>query len=136
MEDMEFPAPSEGIVLTHFVVAADIAASQDFYAGVLGGVTVMEGGPTIVKLANSWSISAKYVGVQFSTEHPLSMLLQGHMLGLDMCGPNAVATVFASLHTKSVAATGFKTTSSRERLPLLQRGFSPLKGHVVVGCAS
>ncbi len=56
MEDMEFPAPSEGIVLTHFVVAADIAVSQDFYAGVLGGVTVMEGGPTIVKLANSWII--------------------------------------------------------------------------------
>jgi catechol 2,3-dioxygenase-like lactoylglutathione lyase family enzyme len=53
---MEFPAPSEGIVLTHFVVAADVAASQQFYAGVLGGVTVMEGGPTIVKLANSWII--------------------------------------------------------------------------------
>jgi catechol 2,3-dioxygenase-like lactoylglutathione lyase family enzyme len=53
---MEFPAPSEGIVLTHFVVAADVAASQQFYAGVLGGVTVMQGGPTIVKLANSWII--------------------------------------------------------------------------------
>jgi catechol 2,3-dioxygenase-like lactoylglutathione lyase family enzyme len=53
---MEFPAPSEGIVLTHFVVSADVAASQQFYAGVLGGVTVMEGGPTIVKLANSWII--------------------------------------------------------------------------------
>ena len=56
MEDMEFPAPSEGIVLTHFIVSADIAASQEFYADVLGGVPVMEGGPTIVKLANSWII--------------------------------------------------------------------------------
>ncbi len=56
MADMEFPAPSEGIVLTHFVVSADVAASQQFYAGVLGGVTVMEGEPTIVKLANSWII--------------------------------------------------------------------------------
>ncbi len=56
MTDMEFPAPSEGIVLTHFVVSADVGASQQFYAGVLGGVTVMEGGPTIVKLANSWII--------------------------------------------------------------------------------
>jgi catechol 2,3-dioxygenase-like lactoylglutathione lyase family enzyme len=53
---MEFPAPSEGIVLTHFVVSADVGASQQFYAGILGGVTVMEGGPTIVKLANSWII--------------------------------------------------------------------------------
>ncbi len=56
MADMEFPAPLEGIVLTHFVVSADVAASQHFYAGVLGGVTVMEGGPKIVKLANSWII--------------------------------------------------------------------------------
>jgi predicted enzyme related to lactoylglutathione lyase len=56
MEDMQFPAPAEGIVLTHFVVARDVAASRDFYAGVLGGTTVMDGGPTIVKLANSWII--------------------------------------------------------------------------------
>ena len=56
MEDTPFPAPSEGIVLTHFVVSRDVAASRDFYAGVLGGTTVMDGGPTIVKLANSWII--------------------------------------------------------------------------------
>ena len=56
MEDMQFPAPSEGIVLTHFVVSRDVAASRDFYAGVLGGTTVMDGGPAIVKLANSWII--------------------------------------------------------------------------------
>ena len=56
MEDMQFPAPTEGIVLTHFVVSRDVAASRDFYADVLGGTTVMDGGPTIVKLANSWII--------------------------------------------------------------------------------
>ena len=53
---MEFPAPAEGIVVTHFVVAADVAASTDFYTEVLGGTTVMEGSPSIVKLANSWII--------------------------------------------------------------------------------
>ena len=53
---MEFPAPAEGIVVTHFVVAADVAASADFYTGVLGGTSVMEGTPSIVKLANSWII--------------------------------------------------------------------------------
>ena len=52
----EFPAPSEGIVLTHFVVAADVERSRNFYADVLGGETVMEGEPTIVQLANSWII--------------------------------------------------------------------------------
>ncbi len=56
MEDMEFPAPAEGIVLTHFVVSADVAASLDFYVRILGGVPVMEGEPSIVKLANSWII--------------------------------------------------------------------------------
>ena len=53
---MEFPAPVEGIVLTHFIISADVAASRDFYMGVLGGTAVMEGEPSIVKLANSWII--------------------------------------------------------------------------------
>jgi hypothetical protein len=33
----DFPAPSEGFVLTHFIVAADVNRSRDFYVGVLGG---------------------------------------------------------------------------------------------------
>jgi catechol 2,3-dioxygenase-like lactoylglutathione lyase family enzyme len=40
----DFPAPSEGFVLTHFIVA------------VLGGSVVLDGEPTIVKLANGWVI--------------------------------------------------------------------------------
>jgi len=56
MSDSDFPAPSEGFVITHFLVSADVAASRDFYSDVLGGETVMDGGPTIVKLANTWII--------------------------------------------------------------------------------
>ncbi len=56
MEEMEFPAPTEGIVVTHFVVSANVPASVDFYARVLGGKPVMEGEPSIVKLANTWII--------------------------------------------------------------------------------
>lgn len=52
----EFPAPREGFVLTHFVVAADVERSRAFYAGVLGGEVVLEGEPTIVQLANGWVI--------------------------------------------------------------------------------
>jgi catechol 2,3-dioxygenase-like lactoylglutathione lyase family enzyme len=52
----ELPAPRQGIVLTHFIVAADVERSRAFYAGVLGGETVLEGEPTIVQLANSWII--------------------------------------------------------------------------------
>ncbi|MCI0570393.1 MAG: VOC family protein [Myxococcaceae bacterium] len=50
----ELPEPKEGFVLTHFIVSRDVRRARDFYVGVLGGKTVLEGEPTIVKLANSW----------------------------------------------------------------------------------
>jgi catechol 2,3-dioxygenase-like lactoylglutathione lyase family enzyme len=52
----EFPAPTEGIVLTHFIVSADVERSRRFYTEVLGGETVRSGEPTYVALANSWII--------------------------------------------------------------------------------
>jgi catechol 2,3-dioxygenase-like lactoylglutathione lyase family enzyme len=52
----EFPAPSEGIVLTHFIVSNDVERSRRFYTDVLGGEVVMDGEPSIVALANSWII--------------------------------------------------------------------------------
>jgi catechol 2,3-dioxygenase-like lactoylglutathione lyase family enzyme len=52
----EFPAPTEGIVLTHFIVSDDVERSRRFYTDVLGGETVMEGEPSFVQLANSWII--------------------------------------------------------------------------------
>src|SRR5262245_13129132 len=50
----EFPAPSEGILLTYFIVSADVDRSREFYVDVLGGTAVLESGPAIVQLANSW----------------------------------------------------------------------------------
>ncbi|MQA75039.1 MAG: VOC family protein [Solirubrobacterales bacterium] len=52
----EFPAPREGIVLTHFIVADDVERSRRFYTDVLGGETVREGEPSFVALANGWII--------------------------------------------------------------------------------
>ena len=52
----EFPAPSEGFVMTHFIVSADVPRSAAFYTDVLGGEVVMEGEPTIIQLANGWVI--------------------------------------------------------------------------------
>jgi catechol 2,3-dioxygenase-like lactoylglutathione lyase family enzyme len=52
----ELPAPAEGIVLTHFIVSADVPRSAAFYSDVLGGEVVLEGEPTIVQLANSWVV--------------------------------------------------------------------------------
>ncbi len=52
----ELPAPTEGFVLTHFIVAGDVERSRRFYTDVLGGELVMEGEPSIVALANGWVI--------------------------------------------------------------------------------
>ena len=52
----ELPAPSEGFVLTHFIVSADVPRSAAFYSDVLGGEVVLQGEPSIVALANSWVI--------------------------------------------------------------------------------
>jgi hypothetical protein len=50
----KFPAPAEGIVPTHFIVASDAGRSRRFYAGVPGGEVVLrDGEPSIVALANS-----------------------------------------------------------------------------------
>jgi catechol 2,3-dioxygenase-like lactoylglutathione lyase family enzyme len=51
-----FPAPTEGIALTHFVVSEDVERSGRFYSDVLGGEILRAGEPTIVALANSWII--------------------------------------------------------------------------------
>jgi len=50
----EFPAPTEGILLTHFIVSNDVERSRRFYTEVLGGETVLAGEPSIVALANGW----------------------------------------------------------------------------------
>ena len=49
-----FPAPTEGILLTHFIVSRDIERSRRFYVEVLGGEALLEGEPSIVALANGW----------------------------------------------------------------------------------
>ena len=52
----EFPAPREGILLTHFIVSDDVERSRRFSTEVLGGETIRAGEPSFVQLANSWII--------------------------------------------------------------------------------
>jgi catechol 2,3-dioxygenase-like lactoylglutathione lyase family enzyme len=52
----EFPAPTDGIVLTHFIVSKDVERSRRFYTEVLGGELVLDGEPSIVQLSNGWVI--------------------------------------------------------------------------------
>jgi catechol 2,3-dioxygenase-like lactoylglutathione lyase family enzyme len=51
-----FPAPTEGILVTQFLVVRNVARARAFYADVLGGEVVLEENPCIVRLANSWVI--------------------------------------------------------------------------------
>jgi catechol 2,3-dioxygenase-like lactoylglutathione lyase family enzyme len=51
-----FPAPTEGVVLTHFIVTDDMARSVAFYSDVLGGEIVRTGQPSAVAIANGWII--------------------------------------------------------------------------------
>jgi catechol 2,3-dioxygenase-like lactoylglutathione lyase family enzyme len=52
----EFPAPTQGIVVAHFVVSDDVERSRRFYTEVLGGRAVTTGEPSYVALANGWII--------------------------------------------------------------------------------
>ena len=48
------PAPTEGILVTHFITVRSVARSHAFYSKALGGQVAPEENPCIVKLANSW----------------------------------------------------------------------------------
>jgi catechol 2,3-dioxygenase-like lactoylglutathione lyase family enzyme len=50
------PAPTEGLILTHFLTVRDVALSRRFYADIFGGHVVLEENPAIVQIANSWII--------------------------------------------------------------------------------
>jgi len=50
----DFPAPTEGFLVTYFIVSRDVARSRRFYTEVLGGEAVLEGELSIVALANGW----------------------------------------------------------------------------------
>ncbi|MBQ6642974.1 MAG: VOC family protein [Saccharopolyspora sp.] len=52
----EFPAPSEGLLVTHFLTVSDVARSRAFYADIFGGRIVQRENPCVVQVANSWII--------------------------------------------------------------------------------
>ena len=56
MNPDDFPAPTEGFVLTHFLVVSDQDRSREFYKSLFDGQVVLERDPVILKVANSWLI--------------------------------------------------------------------------------
>lgn len=56
MDRNDFPAPETGFVITQFLTVSDVKVSTEWYATILDGKVVMEGEPTIIKVANTWLI--------------------------------------------------------------------------------
>jgi lactoylglutathione lyase len=52
----DFPAPRQGVIITHFLVVRDQNASRDWYRDVFGAKVVRERDPVILKFHNSWLI--------------------------------------------------------------------------------
>jgi lactoylglutathione lyase len=52
----EVPTPSEGFVVTHFLVVEDQDRSRSWYVDVLGAEVVRERDPVYLRVANSWII--------------------------------------------------------------------------------
>jgi lactoylglutathione lyase len=48
--------PTEGFVLTHFLVVADQDRSREFYKNIFNGTVVRDRDPVILQVANSWLI--------------------------------------------------------------------------------
>jgi lactoylglutathione lyase len=56
MEQSDFPAPTDGFVVTQFLVVSDQDRSREFYKKVFGAKVVLERDPVILKVANTWLI--------------------------------------------------------------------------------
>lgn len=56
MDPMDFPAPEEGLVLTHFLVVSDQDRSREFYRTLFDATVLLERDPVIMRVANSWLI--------------------------------------------------------------------------------
>src|SRR5215475_13146028 len=56
MTQDDVPAPSEGFVITHFLVVSDQDRSREFYRSLFDGHVVLERDLVIMKVANTWLI--------------------------------------------------------------------------------
>jgi len=54
--DDGFPAPRQGLLVTHFLTVRDVRVSRDFYADIFGGHVVLAENPATVRIANTWII--------------------------------------------------------------------------------
>lgn len=99
MNRSDFPAPDEGLLLTHFLVVSDVAASRDFYVRLLDAEVLLEEDPAILRAANSWLIMNP--GGPGTPDKPETVL--------DVPDPDAAVSAFLNVRVADIEAT-------RERL--------------------
>ncbi|MGA4544965.1 VOC family protein [Uniformispora flossi] len=95
MSGADFPSPSTGVLLTHFLTVGDVRRSRTFYSEVLGGEVVLEENPCVVKLGGGWIImnpgggpTADKPDVTLSTPtdpHRVSSFLNLRVADIDRC---------------------------------------------------
>ena len=51
-----FPAPTEGVIVTHLLIVTDQDRSLNFYSQVLGGGVIRQCDPAVVRLSNTWIV--------------------------------------------------------------------------------
>lgn len=56
MSSTAFPAPDQGLLVTHFLTVSDVDRSRAFYVDIFGGTVVQDQNPCVIQLANSWII--------------------------------------------------------------------------------
>ena len=56
MNIADLPAPTEGFLLTHFLVVSDQDRSREFYRELFDATVVRDRDPVILRAANSWLI--------------------------------------------------------------------------------
>ena len=56
MNPSDFPSPTVGFVITHFLVVSDQDRSRTFYQSIFDGLVLIERDPVIMKVANTWLI--------------------------------------------------------------------------------
>ena len=99
MDRSDFPAPEEGLLLTHFVVVSDVARSREFYKHLLEAKVILPENPAILRAANSWIIMNP--GGPGTPDKP--------DITLDVPTPDAPVSSFLNVRVANIAAT-------RERL--------------------
>jgi len=52
----EWPAPREGMILTHLLIVNDVERSLAFYRDILGATVVQERWPCVMRFLNGWLI--------------------------------------------------------------------------------